>query len=526
MTDCSSNTRTETSLSEKIKEAAGHTLIYGLGAACQTLVGFILIPLYTRYYTPEIYGVLSLVVLCGTLAGAVFYLGASSALSRSYYDYSDVIERKKVVSTSLLLTLSGAFVQVLLGFLLRERLSSLLFGSTKYALHINIALVSSAISFTNGLLYLLLRFERKSKQVIFINLLTLVSGASLILWLLVVSKLGVMAPILGDAINQLLTFGLLCYFTRKAFVWGYSRLEIRVQLHYGIPTLVSGLLLYLLSSTDRLLINKWLSLREVGIYALGCKIGMAIQPLYIIPFSQIWAPMRMEYREDRNAQQLYRVIFTYYFACGLFLAVVASLFARDILILFAGRPEYRIAYQIVPIVMTAYLVYGTINIVDFGVALFRKPIYHVYNLVRHCYSTWVSIGYWCRDTAIEVPPRSYWSPSVPRDAGVLRIAEIASDSIRRLATPGTRGLRFATVLIGAGTDGRCRVAFRGVQGMPAWRDGGWVYLARVEFGREENTDVARPGRSSCDGSLTPHSHAGLRPAGDQRASRSPIVGSV
>lgn len=378
MTDNTSTGRAEKSLSDKIREAGSHTLIYGLGAAVQTLLGFILIPLYTRYYTPEIYGVLSLVVLCGSLAGVVFYLGASSALSRSYYDYTDEAERKKVCTTALLLILSGAAAQVLLGYFLRERLSMLLFGSTKYALHINLALVSSALNFTNNLFYLILRFERKSKQVILINLVTLGSGAALIIWMLTGLKLGVMAPILGEAINQFLAFGLLIYFTRKSFAWGYSKSEIKIQLHYGIPTLLSGLLLYLLTATDRLLINKWLSLSEVGIYALGCKIGMAIQPLLINPFSQIWAPMRMQYRQDRNFAELYRVILTYYFAVGILFAAAVSLFAQDILVWFSGRPEYYIAYQIVPIIVVAYLIYGAINIIDFGVALSRRMIYHVY----------------------------------------------------------------------------------------------------------------------------------------------------
>lgn len=378
MTEPATNPLAEKPLGEKIREAGSHTLIYGLGAAIQTMLGFVLIPLYTRYYTPEIYGVLSLVVLCGSLAGVVFYLGASSALSRSYYDYTDWEERKKVSSTSLLLILLGAVTQVLLGFLLKDRLSLLLFGNTKYALHIGLALLSSALSFTNNLFYLILRFERKSKQVILINILALVSGASLIVWMLTGLKLGVLAPILGDAINQLLIFGTLFYVTRKSFTWGYSRREIGIQLHYGIPNVLSGLLFYLMTSTDRLMINKWLSLGEVGIYTLGCKIGMVIQPLFINPFSQIWAPMRMQYRQDRNFAELYKVILTYYSAIGLFFAVAVSLFARDILVIFSGRPEYQVAYQIVPLIIVAYLVYGVINIVDFGIALTRKVIYHVY----------------------------------------------------------------------------------------------------------------------------------------------------
>ncbi len=80
-------TTSEKSLFAKIKEAASHTLIYGLGSVLQTALGFILIPLYTRYYSTDMYGTLALITICGSLAGSVFYLGASSALSRSYFDY-------------------------------------------------------------------------------------------------------------------------------------------------------------------------------------------------------------------------------------------------------------------------------------------------------------------------------------------------------------------------------------------------------------------------------------------------------
>jgi O-antigen/teichoic acid export membrane protein len=371
----SNGIRTKT-IGEKIREAGSHTIIYGLGAALQTLLGFILIPLYTRYYTTEIYGVLSLLILTGSLAGAVFYLGISSALSRSYYDYKDEADRKKVISTSLYLTLAGAFLQMALGFLLRERLSLLLFHSTQYATHVSLVLVSSALSFTNALFYLLLRFERMSRQVIKLNLLALATGASLILWLLIVARIGVMAPILGEMINQLLIFALLLYLTRKSFVLSYSPKEVLLQLRYGIPTAIAGLALYLLTGLDRFLINEFGSLSDVGIYSLGLRIGMVIQVLFILPFAQIWAPMRMQYRDDHNAGELFKIALTYYFLLGTLFAVSVALFSPELLGIIASRKEYVIAYKIVPIILMAQLVYGSINIIDIGIALSRKTKWH------------------------------------------------------------------------------------------------------------------------------------------------------
>ena len=70
-------------LFDRLKEAASHTLIYGLGSVAQTLLGVILLPLYAHYFSAAEFGVLSIITLLGTLAGSVFYLGSSSALSRS-----------------------------------------------------------------------------------------------------------------------------------------------------------------------------------------------------------------------------------------------------------------------------------------------------------------------------------------------------------------------------------------------------------------------------------------------------------
>ena len=45
--------------------------------------------------------------------------------------------------------------------------------------------------------------------------------------------------------------------------------------------------------------------------------------------------------------------------------------------MFSGREEFIIAYKIVPIIMIAHLIYGYINIVDFGI-LISKKLYFFY----------------------------------------------------------------------------------------------------------------------------------------------------
>ena len=102
------------SIGSKLKELSEHSLIYGLGSAMQSLLTFLLIPIYTFYFTVEEYGAISLIILIGSIIGTIFYFGISGSLSRSYYDYDDESDRRKVVSTSLLLTIIGASIQIFL----------------------------------------------------------------------------------------------------------------------------------------------------------------------------------------------------------------------------------------------------------------------------------------------------------------------------------------------------------------------------------------------------------------------------
>ncbi|MFQ5690678.1 MAG: oligosaccharide flippase family protein [Gemmatimonadota bacterium] len=355
-----------------------HTFVYGLGSIVQTGLGFILIPLYTRQFTAELYGVFTLITLAGTLAGAFFYLGASSAMARSYYDYERVRERQLVVSTALAISLSGALGQILLGAMFGGDISRALFHTAEYRPHIILALFSSAAAFLNNLFFVLLRFQRRSVSVVVLNLGTLVVTTALIFYLLLVANLGVMAPIAGTLAGQLLLLGSMLVLARKSLVPRVSRKELRLQIAFGIPNLVAGLAYYALDSIDRFFINEFGSLSDVGVYSLGYKIGMVIQIILVMPFCQIWAPMRMEYREESDAPELFGLVLTYFAMAGLLVTATVSVFSRELVQILTGHPEYVQAYLVVPIVMLAHLLYGSVNIVDNGIVFSRKVVYHVY----------------------------------------------------------------------------------------------------------------------------------------------------
>jgi len=79
---------------DKFRTLLGHTLIYGFGNYGMRLIGFLLIPVYTRYLSPSDYGVLALVSIFTQALWVFVSLGQSPSLFRFYYEGDTAAERE------------------------------------------------------------------------------------------------------------------------------------------------------------------------------------------------------------------------------------------------------------------------------------------------------------------------------------------------------------------------------------------------------------------------------------------------
>lgn len=364
--------KTKKSITEKIRETGKHTFIYGVGAVLQGVIGFALIPLYTKSFSAELYGVLTLINLCGVIASTVFSLGAASALSRSYFEYEDDDSRRKVVATALLISVVGALFQISIGILVGSHVSRALFNTEVYALHVTLVCASSSLGFINGLFYALLRLERRSSLVLALNACALTTNIVLVLHFLQIWKIGILAPILADAVISTLLFFVLVVVNRRHFGASASRKELKLQLAWGVPCTVIAIGQISSEWLDRFVIQNFDTAEDVGIYSFACRISMVIVSFFIGPFGFIWSPIRMEYYKDEIAPQLFSRILTYYFIVGTVLLVVLSLWAGEVAAIFARNPSYLKAVGVIPLVMFSSLIFGAINIVDIGVAVSRN----------------------------------------------------------------------------------------------------------------------------------------------------------
>jgi O-antigen/teichoic acid export membrane protein len=84
----SSNNLLENSkISAYLKPLVGQSIIYGIGNMLPAAVGFLLIPIYTRFLTPTDYGILSFASVVSSILTIFFVLGLHGAVVRFHYDF-------------------------------------------------------------------------------------------------------------------------------------------------------------------------------------------------------------------------------------------------------------------------------------------------------------------------------------------------------------------------------------------------------------------------------------------------------
>lgn len=369
-------------ITSQIKNYIFHALVYGFGSAFDAIVGFIVLPLYTLHFSIEEYGIFSFLILLSTFASSIFYLGATSALTRSYFDYDNIQERKKVASTSLYITLFGALLQISFGLIFSENISILLFKSDVYKSHILLVLISSSLLFINQLFYLLLRLLMKSLHIVLVSMTSSIIFL-LLLWLLLVKyELGLLSPLFAFIISYGFS-SIILFLICKNYLSLFPNIkEFRIQALFGLPQIVGGFSYYAIDWIDRFFINEYLSLGDVGVYSFGYKISMLIYMIFILPFAKVWATVRSE-NLNNKIDYLSSKMLTYYYLLGSIISLLVIIFVKEFFFIFSKNVDYNEAQYIVPFIIFAHLIYGMINIVDLGVFKERKLMHKTLILLIH-----------------------------------------------------------------------------------------------------------------------------------------------
>jgi len=361
-------------MKEEIGRLAKHAGIYGVGVILTKSVGFLLIPLYTRFLTPADYGVLELLDLTIFFSGIFCMMGISAAVFRFYAAYDSESDRKEVIATALFfVVIASLLVAVALQFL-AVPLAATAFGNPAYASYVRVVAWTLFFSNLTEVPFAYWRARHRTVRFVVVSVIrTAVSAAALIVAVAVLHR-GVQGVVYANLLTNGL-LGLLLLGTTLADVgFRLVRQKLREMLKYGAPLIVQSLASFVLVFSDRLFLRHFASLSEVGVYSLGYKLAGIVSLLVSGPFSMTWSWQQFELAKKDNARDMYARIQTYQLVVAVGVGLAVSLLAKDALRIMTP-PSYWAATRIVPIIVLCYIMSDIRSVVLSGILIQRATHY-------------------------------------------------------------------------------------------------------------------------------------------------------
>ncbi|MCM8821619.1 MAG: oligosaccharide flippase family protein [Candidatus Omnitrophica bacterium] len=340
-----------------------------------TLVGLLVLSLYTRHLSPEDYGKITFIMIFVIIASIVIDSGLNTAFSIRFYKVSEE-ENKKNIYTVLIYNFIVLLVFCSVFLLFPGLFEKLL--KVKISFHQKLLIFYLILTSIAGRFYTnLLLISKKPKSYFIVNSYFFLAVIAMSFVFLVVWEKGYFSYIYAYAIaHSVLAIAGMFYFLTayKPKIAGvFSKKNLISILKLGFPLVPNSLLLMLLTYADRYILEKYMDLAAVGIYSVGYVFADKVSTIVINPAGQALTPVSFQTfaRSVSEYTVLLKKIFeSYWLMIGIFLALYFSVL-REIFELIVGT-KYVEGYNIIPIVIAGTIFWGAANMIGGTVVIKEK----------------------------------------------------------------------------------------------------------------------------------------------------------
>ncbi len=339
-----------------LKRLVSSLAAYQVADIVSKFIAVILLPVYTRYVSPQGYGVVELLANGVILVSILVRFGMIEAFLRFYFTDSDQERRDALARRAVAFLLIATTIVSLILAVFAAPISKVVLGY-RDPTTMRIA-VLGLWTFTNlELAYGLLRVDERLRlyAVASVSNVLLTVAASVVL--VVVLGKGARGLLLGNYGASTVVLFALWFKLRHRLRPRRAHVEEMGQLlRFGLPTVPAEASVYALSIVDRYYIYHHRSPAMAGLYSIAIKLAGAVA-FIVRAFQYAWPPLAYSVTDDREAGRLYGLVTTYYLLVSGWVVAGLALEARWILRLLAA-PTFYEAYKALPWVALGWALYG------------------------------------------------------------------------------------------------------------------------------------------------------------------------
>lgn len=352
---------------------------YGLGNMVLKVLGLVSIPIITRIFTPAEYGVINLIASVISFLSLLMIFGMDSALALSFYEYKR--ERKIVISSGFWFLFFWAIIIITLATIFSNQIADFFLKNRAYANLLIIGYVAAIFTLLTNYTKTILQLEFRAKTFAVASAINAVLITGFIVLFIAGFRFGLKGYFGGSLLGGLLGFLLTIYLVRGNILFKISKLRLWQMISYGALLVPASLSTYVFDLSDRYFVSHYWNLRELGLYSMAFNITIMIS-FFAVALGQAWSPFITKiYFDNRSIYKNFLSrSFLYFLIFFSFMAVLVSIFSKEILAIFATSKFFDAAKAIPPLAIAAVFS-ASIQVTALGISISRNTKYIVINTI-------------------------------------------------------------------------------------------------------------------------------------------------
>lgn len=321
--------------------------IYTCGHVLNAAIPFMLMPVLTRYLTPDDYGITAMLTVLMGIYTPFVGLNLPGYVSVSYFKSN--LNFPLVISTAFGLLGISLLVVSLVTIVGADTISNL------SQFPVDWLWVVIFLCFANFFIMVLQNIQQvkgHAKEYSIIQLGQTTMNLLLSLFFVVLLTMNwqgrILAQVITAAVFMIVATMLLRYW--GLLKWQFSIEYMRAGLSFGLPLIPHALCGFFVLAADRLFISNMVGLSEVGIFSVGFSLGQAIE-LLGTSFNKAFSPWlygKLKDLDEGKADNKRRIVkFSYACMIGFILIAVAYSFVMPWFLTFFVGAKFQAAAQYV-----------------------------------------------------------------------------------------------------------------------------------------------------------------------------------
>lgn len=348
------------------KKVIRNVSFYTIGAMIPKVIGFFLLPIFTRYLSPTEYGIMNYTNSITIFLFAFTVLSLNTYLLRYIFDYEKEEDKKKLIGNVF------AFIAIINFIMLGVELA--LFPKIILAFNIKVdfhpyfllALINNFLNVFSVVPLIIYRYKGKAINFVLVNATKSFIQVIFSLILVIHFNMGILGRYYGSLIANVIFLVIYILIIYRNAILNLNLPQIKRGLKFSLPLVPSTFLHIIINVADRIILERYVPLAALGIYSVSYTLGTVLQ-IFVYSSYLAFEPIVFSKIGKVDFSKTIIKIRKYYLFVIFSLSFLYVLFSKEILLIMASS-KFSSGYKVIPIIVFATIflsenyLFGTILI--------------------------------------------------------------------------------------------------------------------------------------------------------------------